>query len=141
MDSHFIRGLAIGGLLVALSLVLPSETRAQRSGVEIWEANCGRCHLLLPTNKYEAKDWRPIGVHMGIYARLTSAQRDAVIAFLISGARTEGDEQALAPTLAPAALSATLGLTLTQEQITQLAEYLASLATVPSLTLTRTSSR
>ena len=77
MNSQFIRGLAAGGLLVVLSLVLPSETLAQRSGVEIWAANCGRCHILQPTNKYNAKDWRSVGVHMGIYARLTSAEAEA----------------------------------------------------------------
>jgi len=101
MDRTLIRGLVAGGLLVAASLFLPSEARAQRSGVEIWEANCGRCHVIQPTNKYEAKDWRSVGMHMAITARLTSAQRDAVIAFLVSGARV--DQSAQAPRRTPSA--------------------------------------
>lgn len=105
MNSQFIRGLAAGGLLVVLSLVLPSETLAQRSGVEIWAANCGRCHILQPTNKYNAKDWRSVGVHMGIYARLTSAETEAVIAFLVSAARTDGAEGAPPPATTRAAVS------------------------------------
>ena len=97
MDNQFIRRSTVGVFLVVLSLALPSATRAQRSGVEIWEATCGRCHVIQPTDKYVAKDWRSIGIHMGIYARLTSAQREAVIAFLVSGAREPTAAQTAPP--------------------------------------------
>jgi len=90
MDRKLIRGMGAAALAVALSLLFSAEVQAQqRSGVEIWEASCGRCHLLQPTNKYYPKDWRSVGTHMTITARLTSAQSEAVIAFLISGARTD----------------------------------------------------
>lgn len=90
MKTNFIRSLSASAVVVALSLLLPVESQGQqRSGVEIWEANCGRCHMLQPTNKYYPKDWRSVGTHMAITARLTSAQTEAVIAFLISGARTD----------------------------------------------------
>jgi len=132
MNRMFIRALMTGGLLVAVSLTLPSGARAQqRSGVEIWDASCGRCHLIQPTNKYEAKDWRSIGIHMGITARLTSAQREAVIAFLVSGARPVGGQAALPAPLVP---------TLTQEQVAELARYLASTAAATPVPM-RTSSR
>jgi cytochrome c2 len=131
MDRKFIRGLGAGALMVALSLLFPSESQAQqRSGVEIWEATCSRCHMLQPTNKYYPKDWRSVGTHMAITARLTSAQREAVIAFLISAARTDATA-ALSPTrTAPAdgALSA--------EQVAQLAEYIRRVAAAPTRTVT-----
>jgi cytochrome c553 len=94
MNRKFIRGSLTGGLLVALSLTLPADTLAQRSGVEIWAANCGRCHIIQPTNKYDAAGWVSVGQHMAITSRLTSAEADAVIAFLISGARTVEMEEA-----------------------------------------------
>jgi len=99
MDSKLIRGLGAG--VVAALFLLPSGIQAQqRSGVEIWEASCGRCHMLQPTNKYYPKDWRSVGMHMSITARLTSEQSEAVIAFLISGARTDATA-ALTPRPAP----------------------------------------
>lgn len=132
MHRQFIRGLAAGGLLVVLSLALPSDAHAQRSGVEIWEANCGRCHIIQPPNKYNAKDWRSVGIHMAITARLTSAERDAMIAFLISSARTDDEggapepqPQASAPRPDASAPATFAGLT--DEQVARMAEYLESL--------------
>jgi mono/diheme cytochrome c family protein len=122
MDSKVIRSLGAGAVVAALSLLLPSQVQAQqRSGVEIWEANCGRCHILQPTNKYYPKDWRSVGTHMSITARLTTAQSEAVIAFLISGARTDATA-ALTPLPATPETAP-----LTQEQIAKLAEYVNGL--------------
>lgn len=139
MNSKYIRGLVTGGLLVVVSLALPSDAHAQRSGVEIWEANCGRCHLIQPTNKYVAKDWRSIGLHMAITARLTSDERDAVIAFLVSGARSPDGRQAMGPEPAD---TPDAGIpALTQEQVDQLAQYLASLGSPATHAPARTGNR
>jgi len=129
MRSKNIWSLLTGGVLAAMFIASPSEARAQRSGVEIWEANCGRCHLIQPTNKYVAKDWRSVGLHMGIQARLTTTEREAVIGFLVSGARPADGRQAqrLEPDASP-----DFGVpTLTDEAVARLAEYLASLEAVP----------
>lgn len=139
MKSKYIRGLMTGGLLVVSSLVLPSDAEAQRSAVEIWEANCGRCHLIQPTNKYVANDWRSIGIHMAITARLTSEQRDAVIGFLVSGARSPDGRQAMAP--APDATPDAGALALSRVQAHPLAEYLASLGTPATRAPARSGSR
>ena len=76
----------IAGLATTAALVLPAQSAAQRSGVEIWSANCGRCHLIQPPDRYTAKDWESIGIHMIVTARLTTAEGDAVLAFLKQGA-------------------------------------------------------
>ena len=76
----------IAGLATTAALVLPAQSAAQRSGVEIWSANCGRCHLLQPPDRYTSKDWESIGTHMIVTARLTTAEGDAVLAFLKQGA-------------------------------------------------------
>lgn len=100
--------LSVGALLALLALALPADAVAQRAGVEVWAANCGRCHVIQPTDKYEAKDWRSIGLHMAITARLTTAERNAVIAFLISGARRGAAQGAAQEDATPAPDSATL---------------------------------
>ena len=75
------------GLLAAITMVVAVPLDGQRAGAEIWGANCGRCHLIQPANRYDAKGWEDIGMHMAITARLTSAEATAVIDFLKSAAR------------------------------------------------------
>lgn len=75
------------GLLAALALLSPPEAVAQRTGVQIWGAVCGRCHMLQPPSRYTANQWQSVGTHMVITARLTTAQAEAVMDFLKSGAR------------------------------------------------------
>ena len=129
MNTRLIRSFVAGGIAVVLSLAIPSDVDAQRSGVEVWSANCGRCHILQPTNKYTAKDWRSIGTHMAITARLTTAERDAVIAFLVSGAMREREARATVPERpveadAPAAIAALpYGTALSPAQLDLLREY------------------
>jgi len=79
--------LALTVSLVAISaFALPTAASAQHSGVEIWASVCGRCHTRQPPQRYAAKDWRAIMDHMTLNARLTDAQRDAVLAFMQEGA-------------------------------------------------------
>ena len=75
------------GLLAAITMALVAPLEGQRAGAEIWGANCGRCHMIQPANRYDAKGWEDIGMHMAITARLTSAEATAVIDFLKSAAR------------------------------------------------------
>lgn len=83
------------GVLAIATLLSPTESVAQRSGPEIWGAVCGRCHLIQPPNRYTAKDWESIGIHMTVTARLTTAQAEAVLAFLRQGAmRLASNQQA-----------------------------------------------
>ena len=82
-----ISGVKVLGLLMVTAVALASPLDGQRSGAEIWGANCGRCHLIQPINRYDAKAWEDIGLHMAITARLTSAETTSVIDFLKSAAR------------------------------------------------------
>lgn len=81
------RTAKILALTSVIAVALASPLEGQRSGAEIWGANCGRCHLIQPVNRYDAKGWEDIGLHMAITARLTSAETTAVIAFLKQAAR------------------------------------------------------
>jgi len=81
-----IHQVSLTAALVAIAaLALPGRAYAQHSGVEIWANTCGRCHTPQPPNRYTAKDWTAIIQHMTLAARLTDAQRDAVLAFLKQG--------------------------------------------------------
>jgi len=81
-----MRGTLTAWLVVISTFALPALAQAQHSGVEIWAASCGRCHKIQPPGRYTAKDWGAIMGHMTLAARLTDAQRDAVLDFLQRGA-------------------------------------------------------
>ncbi len=87
MYRKVISGVKALGLLTVTAMALVSPLEGQRSGADIWGANCGRCHLIQPINRYDAKAWEDIGLHMAITARLTSAESTAVVDFLKSAAR------------------------------------------------------
>lgn len=87
MYRNVISGVKALGMLTVTAMALASPLEGQRSGADIWGANCGRCHLIQPANRYDAKAWEDIGLHMAITARLTSAEATAVIHFLKSAAR------------------------------------------------------
>jgi len=87
MYSKAISSLTTLGFLTVIAMALVSPLVGQRSGPEIWGANCGRCHVIQPTDRYDAKAWEDIGLHMAITARLTSAETTEVIDFLKSAAR------------------------------------------------------
>lgn len=77
----------IPAAVTALALALPGAARGQGpSGPEVWAANCGRCHLLQPTNKYDARQWAIVVVHMAQAARLTPDEEKAVRDFLVGAA-------------------------------------------------------
>ncbi len=80
-------GIKALALMSVIGATLASPLEGQRSGVEIWSANCGRCHMIQPANRYDAKGWADIGLHMAITARLTTAETTSVIEFLQSAAR------------------------------------------------------
>ena len=87
MYRNVISSLKTLGFLTVTAMALVSPLEGQRSGPDIWGANCGRCHLIQPINRYDAKAWEDIGLHMAITARLTSAETTEVIDFLKIGAR------------------------------------------------------
>lgn len=69
--------------VAALGLALPSPARGQGpSGPEVWAANCGRCHRVQPTNKYDSRHWAIVVTHMAVTARLTPDEEKAVREFL-----------------------------------------------------------
>ncbi|MEN8375500.1 MAG: cytochrome c [Gemmatimonadota bacterium] len=85
--SKVMRCMLVAGLGATAAIALPQPVFAQRSGVETWSVNCARCHNVQPPDRYSSADWASIGTHMAITARLTKVEIDAVLSFLMSGAR------------------------------------------------------
>jgi cytochrome c553 len=54
------------------------------SGVQVWAANCGRCHNLRDPSSYSSAQWEVIVRHMRQRAELTGEQEKAVREYLTS---------------------------------------------------------
>jgi len=84
--------------LGTVAVLIPTGATAQVSGVQVWTKRCGACHTQQPANRYTADQWESIVTHMELTARLTSAQADAVLDFLKSGARQVAMQEHARPT-------------------------------------------
>ncbi len=93
----FTHTVLAAGLSAVAFLAVPSPGGAQQSGVEIWSQNCGRCHMLQPANRYTAEQWGSIMMNMGIVARFTTHETEAVLAFLEGGAKRVAALEPAAP--------------------------------------------
>jgi mono/diheme cytochrome c family protein len=82
------RFCVVAGLIGVAAALLPADSAAQRSGVQIWSQTCGNCHVIQPANRYSADQWQKLMMHMRITARMTDEDADAVLQFLKGGART-----------------------------------------------------
>lgn len=54
------------------------------SGIQLWNANCGRCHNRPAPNKYSDGQWEIIVHHMRTRANLTGKEASAIGEFLKS---------------------------------------------------------
>jgi len=57
---------------------------AQKSGEELWSANCRLCHNIRPANAYSDAQWDVIMHHMRVRAFLTGQEQRAIADFLKS---------------------------------------------------------
>ena len=55
-----------------------------KSGVQLWADNCARCHNIIPTSTYGARDWETVTHHMRVRANLTAEEHEKIRKFLKS---------------------------------------------------------
>lgn len=64
------------------------ETQS-KTGSQLWEETCGRCHNFRSPSSYSAKEWDVTMRHMRLRAYLTAEQEKAIGEFLKSGSGGE----------------------------------------------------
>ena len=55
---------------------------ANKSGVQLWGENCGRCHNAPTMDQYSAAHWDVIGTHMKLKAGITDEEVTKIVAYL-----------------------------------------------------------
>lgn len=66
--------LMTGGFLAAAD--------SEPSGATVYAQNCTRCHQAPDPAQRNAQAWRPVALHMRVFADLTRREEQAVLAFL-----------------------------------------------------------
>ena len=55
-----------------------------KSGVQLWQENCARCHNMISPDRYGDSQWTVVVRVMRVRAGLTSDQENAILDFLKS---------------------------------------------------------
>ena len=74
-------GLLVCGMAPAQQAPV-KETPRQKSGVQLWQENCGTCHNLRNPAGYSDAQWEVAVQHMRIRANLTAQEARAIAEFL-----------------------------------------------------------
>jgi hypothetical protein len=61
-----------------------SLERGSKSGSQLWEESCGRCHNFRSPTSYGAAGWDVAMAHMRLRANLTAEEEKAIVEFLKS---------------------------------------------------------
>ena len=54
----------------------------QKTGVQLWADNCGRCHNIRPPEEFSGAQWDVIVHHMRLRANLTGEEAQEIVKFL-----------------------------------------------------------
>ena len=84
-------GSAVAGAVLALAAVKAAETppktpvgSSRKTGNQLWEENCMRCHNFRAPTAYSRSEWPIVMHHMRVRANLTSEETRSILEFLKS---------------------------------------------------------
>ncbi len=82
--------LIISSLLIVFTLscilnaCVASQKVADKTGVQLWGENCGRCHNAPGPGEFNNDNWDIVGMHMQVRANLTKTDVQKITEFLKS---------------------------------------------------------
>ena len=63
-----------------------SKKIQNKTGVQLWGENCGRCHNAPGPGEFSAKNWEIVGRHMRIRTNITASEEQKIVDYLKSTA-------------------------------------------------------
>ncbi len=76
--------LVISTNMIGLSSCAVSQKVKDKTGVQLWGENCGRCHNAPGPGEFSSANWEIIGRHMRIRTNITETEEKKIIEFLKS---------------------------------------------------------
>jgi hypothetical protein len=63
-----------------------SQKVKDKTGIQLWGENCGRCHNAPGPGEFSAANWEIIGSHMQVRTNITDDEKEKIISYLKSTA-------------------------------------------------------
>lgn len=91
MKKHIIIAIIIAlGLLAGITTISScavSQKVQNKTGVQLWAENCGRCHNAPGPGEFSAANWEIVGRHMRIRTNITADEEQKIVDYLKTTAR------------------------------------------------------
>ena len=69
-----------------ISSCAPSQKVQDKTGIQLWGENCGRCHNAPGPGEFSAANWEIVGRHMRIRTNITETEEKKIVEYLKSTA-------------------------------------------------------
>jgi hypothetical protein len=90
MKKYFVLCSTIIGILTVNLLLMSgcavSQKVQNKTGIQLWGENCGRCHNAPGPGEFSAANWEIIGRHMRVRTNITETEEKKIIDYLKSTA-------------------------------------------------------
>ena len=83
--SSFILAVSLGSITLISSCKV-SQKVENKTGIQLWGENCGRCHNAPGPGEFSAANWAIIGRHMRVRTNITETEEKKIIEYLKSTA-------------------------------------------------------
>jgi hypothetical protein len=67
---------------IIISSCAVSQKVQNKTGVQLWGENCGRCHNAPGPGEFSAANWEIVGRHMRVRANITETEEQKIIDYL-----------------------------------------------------------
>jgi hypothetical protein len=83
--SSIILAVSLGSITLITSCTVSQKVQ-NKTGIQLWGENCGRCHNAPGPGEFSAANWEIIGRHMRIRTNITETEEKKIIDYLKSTA-------------------------------------------------------
>jgi hypothetical protein len=67
---------------IVISSCAVSQKVQNKTGIQLWGENCGRCHNAPGPGEFSAANWEIVGRHMRVRANITETEEQKIIDYL-----------------------------------------------------------
>jgi hypothetical protein len=67
---------------IIISSCAVSQKVQNKTGIQLWGENCGRCHNAPGPGEFSAANWEIVGRHMRVRANITETEEQKIIDYL-----------------------------------------------------------
>lgn len=83
--SSIILAVSLSSLTLISSCAVSQKVQ-NKTGIQLWGENCGRCHNAPGPGEFSAANWEIIGRHMRVRTNITETEEKKIIDYLKSTA-------------------------------------------------------